>query len=57
MRAKLPLLQLKRPFFVTKKTFFFRSLRPHARKKEGKLCGEVVNTWCEMIRYNGPVYI
>jgi hypothetical protein len=31
--------------------------RAHARKEEGKLCGEVVKTWSKMIRHNGPVYI
>ncbi len=45
-------------FSWPKKSFFLKSLwRAHARKEEGKLCGEVVNTWCEMIRHNGPVYI
>ena len=31
--------------------------RAHARKEEGKLCGEVVKTWCKMIRHNGTVFI
>ena len=58
VNAREILLQLKRPFFVTKKTFFFKSLRrAHARKEEGKLCGEVVKTRCETIRHNGPVFI
>ena len=58
VNAREILLQLKRPFFVTKKTFFFKSLwRAHARKEEGKLCGEVVKTRCETIKYNGPVFI
>ena len=57
VNAREILLQLKRPFFVTKK-FFFKSLwRAHARKEEGKLCGEVVKTRCETIRHNGPVFI
>ena len=44
--------------FSWPKIFFFKSLwRAHARKEEGKLCGEVVKTRCETIRHNGPVFI
>ena len=48
----------EKAFFRDQKNFFFKSLwRAHARKEEGKLCGEVVKTRCEMIRHNGPVFI
>ena len=44
--------------FFRDQFFFFESLwRAHARKEEGKLCGEVVKTRCETIRHNGPVFI
>ena len=44
--------------FSWPKNFFLKSLwRAHARKEEGKLCGEVVKTRCETIRHNGPVFI
>ena len=36
MRAKLPLLQLKRPFFVTKKNFFFPKFAPSCKEERGQ---------------------
>ena len=57
MRAKF-CCSSKGLFSWPKKLFFFKSLwRAHARKEEGKLCGEVVKTRCETIKYNGPVFI